>query len=89
MRNSAFINSNFFLFIVVIKMLSSLLKLHFDKLQSKSQSVAKISWSLDKINITFKVIEKYQYGLQRTVHLKKKRKKKSFQLYHLMEKLIQ
>ena len=56
-------------------MLSSLLKLHFDKLQSKSQSVAKISWSLDKINITFKVIEKYQYGLQRTVHLKKKKEK--------------
>ena len=55
-----------FLFIVVI-VESILLKTTFSQISIYSQSLVKILWRSDKGKITFKAIEKYRYGLWKTI----------------------
>ena len=54
------------MFIVVI-VISILLKPTFWQISIYSQSLVKILWRPDKDKITFKAIEKYRYGLWKTI----------------------
>ena len=67
-----FLSISKFLFIVVT-VISILLKTAIWHISIHSQSLVKILWRSNKDKITFKAIEKYRYGLQKTVlkHLKR------------------